>query len=100
LKGNKKAGWWYRLLPIVLSVFLLAGVLGLQAPTAAQAEDAATPPELTADTTDNTVDNPIEITFEDDPNWRTVISAVYVDNVELDEEKYSKDTSGKIILSQ
>ncbi len=98
MKGKKKAGWWYKLLPIVLGVFLMAGIIGLQAPTAAQAE-AATPPELTADTVDNMVNNPIEITFEDDPNWRTVISAVYVDSIELDEERYSKDTSGKIIFS-
>ncbi len=35
MEGSRKIGWWYRLLPIVLGVFLLAGIIDLQAPTAA-----------------------------------------------------------------
>jgi hypothetical protein len=30
-----------------------------------------TPPELVADSTDNTVGNPIELTFTDDEAWET-----------------------------
>ncbi|WP_161823388.1 hypothetical protein, partial [Sporotomaculum syntrophicum] len=33
MKGNKKVGLWYSLLPFVLGMFLLAGALVLQAPT-------------------------------------------------------------------
>lgn len=91
---------WFSLLPFVLGIFLLAGSLCLLAPPVAQAEEATTPPALIADTIDNMLDKPIEITFEDDPNWRAAINTVYVDDVELDASEYTKDTAGKIIFSE
>ncbi len=100
MKGNKTVQWLYRLLPIVLGMFLFAGMVGLLAPTTAQAEGTGSPPVLTADITDNMVGNLIEITFEDDQNWRTVIDAVYVDGNVLNMDKYNKDTAGKIIFSE
>src|SRR5438128_2004019 len=89
---------WFSLLPFVLGIFLLAGSLCLLAPPVAQAEEATTPPALIADTIDNMLDKPIEITFEDDPNWRAAINTVYVDDVELDDIEYTKDNNVIILF--
>lgn len=41
------------------------------------------PPTLTADGTNNTVDNNLEITFTDDATWRTAVTAVKVNGTTL-----------------
>lgn len=48
-----------------------------------------TPPALTADTTDNTVGQPVTISFTDDFAWRSVISAVYVNGTSVAASAYS-----------
>ena len=45
-------------------------------------------PELTADITDNNVDNDIEITFTDDATWRAAITAVKVGESNLNPADY------------
>ena len=55
------------------------------------------PPLLTADTTGNKVGEAIEITFADDPTWRTAISNIKADDVSI-RDKYSV-TEGKIIIN-
>lgn len=47
--------------------------------------DPKTPPELTADTSSNTVDNDIVITFTDDIVWRTAISSIKIGTTKLTE---------------
>jgi hypothetical protein len=44
------------------------------------------PPVLKADTTDNIKGKPIDITFEDDEDWRSSISDVYVDGELLEKD--------------
>jgi hypothetical protein len=55
------------------------------------------PPVLTADTTDNMVGQQIELTFNDDSYWRSVITAVKVDGVDLPSEDYAFD-EGKLTI--
>ena len=55
-------------------------------------------PTLTADTTDNIIGTPIEITFTDDEAWRNVITAVNVDGSDLAADKYTIAT-GKITIA-
>ncbi len=55
------------------------------------------PPILTADTTDNTVGRSIEITFEEDADWRAAILGIVVDGSIVDPSLYSV-TEGKITL--
>ena len=55
-------------------------------------------PTLTADTTDNIIGNPIEITFTDDEAWRNVITAVNVDGSDLAADKYTI-AAGKITIA-
>lgn len=43
----------------------------------------STPPTLTADVTDNNVDNDIEITFIDDATWREAVTAVKIGGTAL-----------------
>jgi hypothetical protein len=45
--------------------------------------DAPTPPTLTADATDNTVDNEIDITFTEDATWRAAVTAVKIGSTAL-----------------
>ena len=54
-------------------------------------------PTLTADTIDNIIGNPIEITFTDDEAWRTAITAVNVDGSDLAADKYTI-AAGKITI--
>ncbi|BBI35530.1 S-layer homology domain-containing protein [Cohnella abietis] len=56
-----------------------------------------TPPVLTADTTDNDIVSPIEITFNDDSTWSDAIIEISYDGEELDEDDYSID-EGKITI--
>ena len=57
-------------------------------------EDA---PTLTADTTDNVTNSSIEITFEDDSDWRAAISEIDVDGTALSDTLYSI-SSGSITI--
>ncbi|SDX48978.1 discoidin domain-containing protein [Paenibacillus sp. CF384] len=54
-------------------------------------------PALTADTTDNTLGKPIDITFTDDIAWRTAMNAVELNGVTLREDQYTV-TAGQITL--
>jgi hypothetical protein len=55
------------------------------------------PPTLTADNSDNTVDNNIEITFTDNPTWRSAITSITVGGTTLATAAYSI-SEGKITL--
>ena len=57
----------------------------------------ATPPVLTADSTDNKVGNPIDIAFIDDETWRNAIREVKVGDTVLESSQYIK-AAGKITL--
>lgn len=46
-------------------------------------------PSLIADTTQNVINKPVELTFTDDMAWRKAISEVNVNGVTLDKGKYS-----------
>lgn len=56
-------------------------------------------PVLTADTSQNVVRKPAELTFADDAAWRGSISGVSVDGVALDAGKYAID-AGKITIDK
>ncbi len=56
-------------------------------------------PKLRADATDNFVDEPVELTFKDDRNWRENIIGVYVDNQKLRQYDYEID-AGVITISE
>ncbi len=58
---------------------------------------AGLPPALTADVTNNTVDNDIDITFTDDATWRGQISAVKINGTSLASEDYTI-TAGNLRL--
>ncbi len=60
-------------------------------------EEGKTPPELSANVTLNTVDTPIEISFSDDPDWRSAVTSVLVDNVPLRAADFDL-SSGKLTL--
>jgi len=55
-------------------------------------------PVLNADTTDNKVGQPIELTFMDDGMWRSAISGVLVDGAVLQPDKYTV-SAGKISIA-
>ncbi len=57
------------------------------------------PPELTADSTNNVVQQPVELTFADDPDWRGAITGVSVDGAALNSGEYSLDTAGIITIN-
>lgn len=57
----------------------------------------AEPPTLVADSTDNTMRNPIELSFTDDISWRSAISKIAVNDRVLSGDQYSI-TEGKIII--
>jgi uncharacterized protein YjdB len=57
----------------------------------------ATSPNLTADTTNNTVGNAIEVTFTDDEVWRNAITEVKVGEMVLESDKYTRE-AGKITI--
>ncbi len=57
----------------------------------------STPPELIADSTNNTVGTPIEITFTDDETWRNAITEVKVGDTVLESSQYTK-AEGKITI--
>jgi DMSO/TMAO reductase YedYZ molybdopterin-dependent catalytic subunit len=59
--------------------------------------DFVDPPVLVADTTDNTVGNSVEITFEDNEAWRDAITEIVVNDIVLENDKYSVET-GKLII--
>jgi len=56
-------------------------------------------PVLTADTSQNVVRKPVDLTFADDAAWRGAISGVSVDGVALDAGKYAID-AGKITIDK
>ncbi len=58
---------------------------------------ALTPPTLVADATNNDVDHSMDITFTDDPAWRSVVTAVKVNNTALAAGDYSL-TAGNLQL--
>lgn len=55
------------------------------------------PPALTADTTDNSIDKSLVITFADNALWRTSITSIKVDGTALSTSKYSV-SAGKITI--
>lgn len=57
-----------------------------------------TGPALTADSTENTLGQPMEITFADDAAWRSAINAVELDGVALRADQYAV-SAGKITLN-
>ncbi|MCD1259250.1 discoidin domain-containing protein [Paenibacillus athensensis] len=57
-----------------------------------------TPPTLTADSTQNNVGQPMDITFTDNATWRGAITAVQVDGTNVASGQYTV-TSGKITLN-
>jgi uncharacterized repeat protein (TIGR02543 family) len=57
----------------------------------------ATPPALSADTTGNTVGQPVTLTFTDDAAWRAVISGVTVNGADLTGGQYSVE-NGSITI--
>lgn len=57
-----------------------------------------TPPTLIPDSTDNTVDNNIDITFIDDANWRAAITAVKINGTALTVTTDYLITAGQIRL--
>lgn len=61
-------------------------------------EQGKTPPLLTNDTSLNTVDNTLEITFEDNEDWRAHLNKVLVNNQALDAAHYQVEP-GKLILT-
>ena len=54
---------------------------------------------LVADSTDNNVDNNLEVSFIDDFVWRSNVSSVKVDGVTLTSNQYSL-TAGKLTINQ
>ena len=54
-------------------------------------------PVLTADTTDNTIGQPINITFTDNEAWRNAITTVEVGDILLENSQYTK-SAGKITI--
>lgn len=61
-------------------------------------EPGLQPPDLTADDTDNSVDNTIDITFTDDAVWRGAITGVSIGTVNLLETDDYLIEPGNIIL--
>ncbi|HBC94288.1 MAG TPA: hypothetical protein DCZ10_15675, partial [Pelotomaculum sp.] len=57
----------------------------------------ASPPAVTADTTDNIAGQDMELTFTDDPAWRDAISEISVDGAALNSGAYLK-SAGKITI--
>jgi hypothetical protein len=56
------------------------------------------PPTLTADITDNTVDNSIDITFTDDITWRAAVSAVKINGNAITSPTDYELTAGQLRL--
>lgn len=50
--------------------------------------EKVSPPALTADSTDNKLTNPIELTFADSAAWRSAITGLTVDGAAVDTSKY------------
>lgn len=59
--------------------------------------EVKTAPALTADTTDNKLGSDIELTFADQPEWRSAITAILLDGQPLQAGQYSV-TPGAILL--
>lgn len=57
------------------------------------------PPALTADSSDNTLENPIDITFTEDESWRNAITGVQAGATVLQADQYDKSAAGKITIS-
>ena len=60
-------------------------------------ESGLIPPVLVADVLENNVDHDIQISFEDQPAWRSAVSKVTVDGVALEPADYSV-SAGSLIL--
>ncbi|WHH57903.1 hemoblobin-interacting domain-containing protein [Petroclostridium sp. X23] len=60
-------------------------------------EGELTPPVIAADTTQNTVGQPIEIVFSDNTQWREAITKISVDDMVLADTQYTIEV-GKIII--
>ncbi|HBC92173.1 MAG TPA: hypothetical protein DCZ10_04505, partial [Pelotomaculum sp.] len=61
--------------------------------------EGKTPPDLTADTTNNTVGQAMYLTFTDDEVWRNAVSSVSVDSSAVDSSKYTIE-AGSIAIDQ
>lgn len=61
-------------------------------------EPGLTPPILSADITDNDVDNNIEITFTEDIDWQNAITGILIDGTSLTESADYEITSGLLTL--
>ena len=59
---------------------------------------AKNPPSLKQDFNKNKINNPVELTFEDDRTWRKAISKVYVNDIDI-KGKY-KISEGKIVIKK
>ncbi|MDD4170863.1 MAG: DUF1533 domain-containing protein [Syntrophomonas sp.] len=57
-----------------------------------------TPPALTAESTNNIIGNPIDITFTDNEAWRNAITEVKVGETVLNSSQYAKE-AGKITIA-
>ncbi|MFA5383349.1 MAG: S-layer homology domain-containing protein [Eubacteriales bacterium] len=96
------------LLQAVFAIGLLLLIHNFAQPVSA-AQDAGSPalsagglqkaPALAADTSQNVVRKPVELTFADDAAWRGAISGVSVDGAALDAGKYAID-AGKITIDK
>ena len=60
--------------------------------------DPVLPPSLTADTTSNSVDNDLEITFTEDAAFRGAITGVTYNGNTLTASQYDTTQNGKIVL--
>ncbi len=58
-----------------------------------------TAPILTADSSNNTVGNDVHVTFSDNTDWREAIREVSVNGLVLEDEQYTKDTPGEIVIN-
>ena len=95
------------LFPVVFTItILLCCCIMLPLEAAQAAGNAALPsgvktaPVLSADSKQNVIRKPAELTFTDDAAWREAISEVWVDGVLLAEGEYITETAGKIVLDQ
>ncbi|MBO7744631.1 discoidin domain-containing protein [Paenibacillus sp. MWE-103] len=93
--------------PITVTFHSAAGVTGSAKvgakslvkvdPTKTTDLDQAIPPRLTADTTQNVVGQPVELTFADNAAWRQAVGAVQVNGEPVDASRY-RVQPGKITL--
>jgi alpha-tubulin suppressor-like RCC1 family protein len=61
-------------------------------------QEEGTPPALSADSTNNNIGQPVNITFTDDEAWRTAISGITINGTPLTGEQYTA-TAGSINIA-